>query len=65
MALHHPGETLTLADCGDVYPALVGQGLDGQFLADLIAVHLVEAEFHELQARFYAGSSKVPGLRPV
>ena len=64
VALHHSGETLTLADCDDVHPTLVGQSLNSQFLANLVTIDLVKTKYPELQPRFHTSCAKDPGLSP-
>jgi hypothetical protein len=59
VALHAAGEALALADGGDVDPLAGGEDVDGELLADGVAVGVVDAELDQLLARLDAALGEV------
>ena len=49
--LHDPGETLALADAGDIHQLASVEHVDPDLLASLIGAHVVEAQLDQLAAR--------------
>ena len=62
VALHRAGEALAPADRGDVDLGAGGDGVDGDLLADLVAVDRVEAQLDQALAGGDVGLGEVAGL---
>ena len=62
VALHRPGEALASADGGHVDLGSGGDAVDGDLLADLVAVDVLESQLDEAVARIDGHLGEVAGL---
>src|SRR5690606_21903948 len=63
--LHDTGGALALAGADDVDQRALGEDLDGQLLADLVAARVVGADLGHVPARGDPGLAEVTALRLV